>query len=233
MTEAATEAPDLRVLPALGTAKAIVLVLHGGAENGSSRIRPWSGPYVRMWTFALAVHAAGRKHGLEVAVVRNRVRGWNKPALDPVRDARWALAELERRRPGLPIMLIGHSMGGRVALRVADDERVRGVAALAPWTTEKDWVSPVAGVPVMIAHGLLDTVTKARDSYAFAVRAAEVTDVVRFELEGEGHALVRRTRTWHRLVQAFTLHALGLPHNDRLLTDALARKGDDRLRVRV
>lgn len=233
MTQAATEAPDLRVLPAIGKAKAVVLVLHGGAENGRSRIRPWSGPYLRMWTFALAVHAAGRKHGLEVAVLRNRVRGWNKPALDPVRDGRWALTEVERRRPGLPVVLVGHSMGGRVALRVADDERVAGVAALAPWTTDKDWVSPVEGVPVMIAHGLLDTITKPEDSYAYAVRAAEVTDVVRFEVSGEGHALVRRGPTWHSLVQAFTLHALGLPWTDPLLAKGLALTGDARLRARV
>lgn len=163
-------------------------------------------------------------------------RGWNKPALDPVRDARWALAELQRRHPGRPIVLVGHSMGGRVALRVADDEQVVGVAALAPWTTDKDWVSPIEGVPVLIAHGLGDVVTKPEDSYAYAVRAAAVTDVVRFELGGETHSLVRRSGTWHRLVRAFTLRAFGLPQDPQdaaVLADGLARTGDERLRVRV
>lgn len=233
MTEAATLAPDLRVRPARGTAKAVVLVLHGGAEHGSSPVRVWSGAYLRMWSFALAVHAAGRPHGLEVCVLRNRVRGWNKPALDPVQDARWALADVQRRRPGLPVVLVGHSMGGRVALRVADDERVVGVSALAPWTTDKDWVDPVRDVPVLIAHGLVDTITKPEDSYAYAVRASAVTDVVRFELPGESHALVRRTHTWHRLVRAFTLHVLGIPQQDAVLRAGLARTGDERLRVRV
>lgn len=233
MTEATTQAPDLRVLPARGETKAVVLVLHGGAEHGSNPVRLWSGPYLRMWSFALDVQRAGRPHGLEVCVVRNRVRGWNRPALDPVRDARWALADAQRRHPGLPVVLIGHSMGGRVALRVADDERVAGVVALAPWTTDKDWVDQVRGVPVLIAHGLLDRITLPEDSYAYAVRASAVTDVVRFELPGETHALLRRMQTWHRLVRAFTLHVLGVPQDDAALRRGLELRGDERLRVRI
>lgn len=233
MTETTAEAPGLRVLPARGETTAVVLVLHGGAEHGRSPVRSWHGPYLRMLPFALDILTAGRPHGVEVALLRNRVRGWNKPELDPVRDARWALADVARRHPGRPIALIGHSMGGRVALRVADDERVTGVAALAPWTTGKDWVSPVEGVPVLIAHGLLDRITTPESSYDYARRAATVTDVVRFELPGEAHAMLRRPRIWHRLVRAFALDALGLPQDEPLLSTARARTGDARLRVRV
>ncbi len=46
-------------------------------------------------------------------------------------DARAALVELERRFPGLPLVLGGFSFGSTVALRVAArDARVRGVVAL-------------------------------------------------------------------------------------------------------
>ncbi len=47
-------------------------------------------------------------------------------------DARAALDELERRHPGLPLLLGGFSFGSIVALRVASrEQRVRGVIACA------------------------------------------------------------------------------------------------------
>jgi len=46
-------------------------------------------------------------------------------------DARTALGELERRYPGVPLLIAGFSFGAVVALRVAASEaRVRAVAAL-------------------------------------------------------------------------------------------------------
>lgn len=227
------EAPSLRVMPARGEAKAVVLVLHGGAEASLDRVRGWSGPYLRMLPFARSVHAVGRPHGLEVCMLRNRVRGWNKPALDPVRDCRWALEEVRRRHPDLPMVLFGHSMGGRVALRVADDPRVLGVGALAPWTTDKDWVRPVAGKKVLVAHGTGDIITQPESSYEYARRASEVADVVRFEVAREGHAMVRRPATWTRLVRAFALDTLGISASEPLLRAAWGRPAEDRLRVRV
>lgn len=186
-----------------------------------------------MWTFGLDLLRAGRRHGVEVVVLRNRVRGWNKPALDPVRDARWALSEIRRRHPELPVVLVGHSMGGRVALHVADAGGIAGVAALAPWTPSADGVEAVRGVPLLLAHGLDDTVTTPEDSYAYAVRASAVTDVVRFELPGTAHSLLRRTLTWHRLVRGFTLQVLGIRAARGPLRSALDHRGDDRLRIRV
>lgn len=226
-----TRAPDLRILPTRGRTTAVVLVLHGGAEHGSEPVRRRSAAYLRMWTFGLDLVRAGRKHGVEVAVLRNRVRGWNEPTLDPVRDARWALSEIRRRHPAVPVVLVGHSMGGRVALHVADADGIAGVAALAPWTPSADGVAAVRGVPLLLAHGLDDTITKPEDSYAYAVRAAAVTDVVRFELPGAAHDLVRRTPTWHRLVRAFTLHVLGVQAAPGVLR--MDRSGDERLRIRV
>jgi dienelactone hydrolase len=122
-------------------------------------------------------------------------------------------------------------MGGGVALRVADDERVVGVCALAPWTTEKDWVSPVKGVKVLIAHGARDVVTTAVSSHDFARRAAEVTEVVRCELPDEGHAMLRRPAAWTRLVTGFVLDALGLPHRESWLCEAWALPTPQRLRI--
>ena len=233
VTKAAAEAPRLRLLSAGKRASAIVLVLHGGAEQSSDRVRWWSGPYLRMLTFGLDALRAGSSHGVAVALLRNRVRGWNEPALDPVRDARWALEVIRRRRPSAPVVIVGHSMGGRVALHIADDPAVVGVAALAPWTPAEDGVESLRGVPALIAHGLEDTITKPADSLAYARRAAAVTDVVRFELPGEAHSLLKRAAVWHRLVRSFTLHVLGLRPPGEPLRAALALPGEQRLRVRV
>ncbi|MPY96977.1 MAG: alpha/beta fold hydrolase [Actinophytocola sp.] len=227
----------LTVLRARTTVRAVALVLHGGAENGHDRIHPWSHAYLRMVPFARALHRAGRADGLEVRLLRNRVRGWNKPHLHPVHDAREALAEIRRDHPDVPIVLVGHSMGGRVALRVADDPSVVAVCALAPWTTEKDWVVPVTDVRVLIAHGTQDVITVPAASLEYAQRAGAVTDVVRAEVQREGHALLRRPGIWTRLVLEFTLDAAGLParngHREPLLTRAWDLPAPDRFRFRV
>jgi dienelactone hydrolase len=100
-------------------------------------------------------------------------------------------------------------MGGRVALRVADEPGVVAVCALAPWTTAKDHVDQLADTAVLIAHGELDTVTNPADSHAYAERAALVSDRVRhLVVSGEGHAMLRRARDWKLLVRRFVLDAL-------------------------
>lgn len=225
--------PSLQALPAETATSAVVLVLHGGAENGDDRVRPWSGPYLRMIPFALDLHGAGREHGIAVWQLRNRVRGWNKPELPAVADGRWALARIAERHPNVPIVVVGHSMGARVALRVADDPRVETVIALAPWTTDKDWVSPVSGVSIVIAHGDEDTVTTPKSSLAYAERATDVTNVARFEILRESHAMLARRRIWTRLVRSFTLDALDLPHGEPLVDETWALPQQHRLRLRV
>lgn len=208
-------------------------MLHGGAQHGSTAVRPWSPAYVRMLQLALVTHRAIARHGIEVRLLRNRVRGWNSPQRDPVSDGRWAMDGLRARHPDVPVGLLGHSMGGRVALRIADDPQVVALCALAPWTRETDWVSQLGCVRTLIAHGTDDSVTGPEDSYAYAKRAAEVTRVVRFELHGEGHRMVRRAGTWNRLVRAFAFDAFDLPTSDCRLADLRRDRPSDCLRIRV
>ncbi len=90
--------------------EAVVVILHGGAERGREAVAWWRLPVLRMLPFARAVE---RRAGDRLAVLRlkNRVRGWNGAATDPVVDARWALDRVRRVLPGVPIALVGHSMG--------------------------------------------------------------------------------------------------------------------------
>ncbi|APU16270.1 MULTISPECIES: alpha/beta hydrolase [Actinoalloteichus] len=194
--------------------RAVVLLLHGGRADSYRPARRTQLAYLRMIPFARVLHRVLRDRGVAVWLLGYRVRGWNAPDLDPVSDARWALAEIHARHPGARVVLVGHSMGGRVALRIADDPAVLGVGALAPWAEQGEPVAQLRGRQVLIAHGDRDQLTDPRQSFLLATRAVVVTDdVARFDVHGEGHAMARRAADWHRLVRDFVLGVLGLePH---------------------
>jgi predicted alpha/beta-hydrolase family hydrolase len=226
--------PSLSMWRSPEPAKGVVLVLHGGAEHGVSIVRPWRLAYLRMVPLARGLAAAGRSDGLHVALLRNRVRGWNAPALDAVRDARWALGRIKAEYPGQPIVIVGHSMGGRAALRVADDPAVLGVCALAPWTPVSEPAEAVAGRAVLIVHGTRDRITDPGASYAFGKRALpEASRLARFEVADDGHAMLRRCAVWTRLVSAFVLETLGLSAPGDLLESAWSKPRGERLRIPV
>src|SRR4051794_2983047 len=153
-----------------------------------------------MRPFARALHRAGRRDGLSVLTLHYRYRGWNGEEMSPVADAQWALAEVRARYGAVPVVLVGHSMGGRTVLRVAGDESVRGVAALAPWLFDTEPVDQLSGRDVLIVHGSRDRVTSPRASQRYADRArATAARVDYVPLRGESHAMLLRARTWHRL----------------------------------
>ncbi|WP_249124279.1 alpha/beta hydrolase [Saccharopolyspora erythraea] len=182
----------------------MVLVLHGGKIASHEPARGHHLAYLRMVPIARGIHRDNASAGAAVWSLRNRFRGWNEPVLDAVADARWALEELTARHPLAQIVLVGHSMGGRVALRVADAAGVTGVCALAPWIEDGEPAEQLADRSVLIVHGTADRVTSPAASAAFARRARAVTSAVRSEVvAGSGHAMLRRHGRWDRLVQHF------------------------------
>ncbi len=210
--------------------RAVVLVLHGGQEHSRKPATRWYPAYWRMIPFARDL---ARVPGLAVWQVLNTFRGWNDD-LSPVRDARQALDEVRRVHPGVPVALVGHSMGGRVSLLVADDSGVVGVCVLAPWTPEGEPVDQLAGRTVLIAHGDRDRTTDPALSYVYAERAKAVTDAVaRFDVRGESHALLRRYREWTQLVRRFTLGVVGVTPMAEDIALALAKPLPDGLAVPV
>ncbi|HEX2290332.1 MAG TPA: alpha/beta fold hydrolase, partial [Pseudonocardiaceae bacterium] len=174
--------------------RSIVLVLHGGQARSSTTVqRRTQLSYLRMVPFARFLHRRDGGRGLSVRILRYRYRGWDEPERHPVQDASWALAQLRGQHPEASIALLGHSMGGRAALRVADHAAVTAVCALAPWTMDDEPVRQLAGRSVLIAHGDREHTTDPRLSYRFAVRAKQVTSrVCRFDVLGDGHAMLRR-----------------------------------------
>jgi dienelactone hydrolase len=185
-----------------------------------------------MLPFARRLAAAGADRGLEVWMVHYRYRGWNAPDMDATQDALWALDEVARRHPGAAVVMVGHSMGGRAALHAAGHEAVRAVCALAPWLDGTDPVKQLAGRTVLIAHGDRERMTDPGESYAYAVRAKRVTDrVCRFDVHGDGHAMLRRARDWHSLVCRFVLGETGLEPLDPEITNAMRQPAPEGLRA--
>ena len=94
---------------------------------------------------------APRFPALQFVEVRYRIKSWRQ--LDGcVRDAREAIAATGAAR----ILVLGFSMGGAVALSVADDPRVEAIVGLAPWLYDGLDVSRARGKRLDVLHGSLD-----------------------------------------------------------------------------
>jgi pimeloyl-ACP methyl ester carboxylesterase len=198
----------LTVLAPSGPTLGVALVLHGGKSRSFEPVQATHMSPARMVPFARHLHAAGRKQGLAVWILRNSVRGWNGEDMTPLKDARWALARIRAEHPGVPIYLLGHSMGGLTAICAADEPGVDAVVALAPWLDDATPAAPVAGRKVLIVHGNKDRWTSPSASLRFARRAeAEAAELRYVSLLGVGHFMLRRVRLWHRLATGFLMKA--------------------------
>lgn len=201
--------PHLVRARALGRTRAVVLVLHGGksaSEEPTSRLNL---SVVRMVPFARRIRRATMFRGVAVWRLRYRVRGWNGTAQDPVVDARWALDEIRRRHGDVPVVLLGHSMGGRTALHVADDPSVCTVVGLAPWLSGSDPVRLAAGCTTALVHGDDDRITSLVSTLDYAKRAEKAgVDVAAVVLHGGEHFMLRRALLWHALGSALVREGL-------------------------
>jgi acetyl esterase/lipase len=201
---------------------AVVLVLHGGRAHSHEDGARKRLAYLRMLPIAWTLAGAGPA----VFMLRYRYRGWNGQAQDALRDARWALEEIGRRHPGLPVVLVGHSMGGRAALAAAGAPNVTAVCALAPWLDGSDPVTQLDGRTVLIAHGDRERFTDPRLSLDYALRAsARGVRICRFDVHGAGHFMLNRAGDWHSLVRRFVLGMIGIEPLDPEIANALQQTG--------
>ncbi len=206
----------------------IVVVLHGGRATSRESGEPKRLTYRRMVPFARALASVGPA----VFLLRYRYRGWNAAAKDPLHDAQWALDELRTRHPGVPVVLVGHSMGGRAALGAAGARNVVAVCALAPWLDDSDPVRQLDGRTVLIAHGDREHWTSPDASFAYALRAKERgVYICRFDVHGGGHFMVRRAGDWQSLVRRFVLGVLEIEPEDPVIANALRQPVPDGLRI--
>jgi pimeloyl-ACP methyl ester carboxylesterase len=183
--------------------RAAVLVLHGGKAKSRAAVDAGQLAVRRMHPFARDLAALG--DDLAVAQLRYRVRGWNDSGEDALADVAFALAALDARYDSVPVVLVGHSMGGRAALRSAGHPTVRGVVALAPWLPGTEPVDQLAGRDLVVLHGTRDRTTSPRASARFVTRAVPLARrAVCLHVPWSGHGMLSRASTWHRLTAAFT-----------------------------
>ena len=234
MTEPGAGRPDpgLEQRPAPAETRGIALFCHGGTVASIEPPRERALSVVRMRGVEQAVHRGTAHRGIVTALLRYRVAGWNGEAADAFHDVRWALDRLRTEHGAdVPIVLVGHSMGGRAALRAGGEPSVTAVCALAPWTPPGEPVMHLAGQTVAILHGLGDRWVPPRLSAEFAVRARRASArVARFTIPG-GHGMVRRSARWHRFVTDVVLAGTGLEPMPEAIATALRRPSPEGLAV--
>ncbi len=99
----------------------------------------------------------------------------------------------------MPVVLLGHSMGARTAVHVADHPSVVGVVALAPWLERTDPVRMLAGRHLIAGHGRRDRITSAAMTRAFVDQARGIAASAEYvDLGRSGHYMLRRAGDWNR-----------------------------------
>jgi predicted alpha/beta-hydrolase family hydrolase len=189
----------------------VVVVAHGGRSVSSEPTTGLQPAVLRMIPLARAIRRALRGSGAVVLRPRFQLRGWNGEQALPVHDLSGILDDISRRFGPVPMVLVGHSMGARAALRVAGHPGVTAVAGLAPWLPPGEPVAQLAGRRVLLVHGTADGITRPEDTSAYAVRARTVAEVTTVELRNGDHAMLRRASLWHSIAAEFAGSVLGRP----------------------
>ncbi|MDQ1661043.1 MAG: hypothetical protein QOJ68_1023 [Blastococcus sp.] len=203
--------PGLESHPASGDLRAIALFCHGGTATSEQPPRDYALSLIRMRAFEQFIRGTTADRGVGTVLLRYRVAGWNGSAADAYADVRWALDQVRAEHGAeVPVVLVGHSMGGRAALRAGGDDQVAAVCALAPWTPAEEPVDHLRGRTVTILHGTGDRWVPAALSERFALRArAHGVQVARFTTPG-GHSMVRGAGRWHEFARDTVLGATGI-----------------------
>ncbi len=207
-------APGLSHAPVVAP-QGVVLMLHGGADRGTKPVeKNTSLSWKRSRRMMREIEEQLNLAGVAVSLLRYRVKGWNAAPgrlPSPIPDARWALDQTRRSYPGVPVVLLGHSMGARTAVAVADDEAVVGVVALAPWLPKGEPVGVLTGRSLHAAHGRRDKITSARATAAFVERASRIGADAHFHDMGRvGHYMLRGVPRWNEFAVTRSLAVLGL-----------------------
>jgi pimeloyl-ACP methyl ester carboxylesterase len=187
----------------------VVVVLHGGRSVSTVPTTATQLSVVRMVPLARAIRRGLRGTGTVVWRPRLQVRGWNGAAASPVADLTALLDQIPGVFGSVPVVLVGHSMGGRAVMRVAGHPLVTAVAGLAPWLPPGEPTEQLAGRRVLLVHGDADHTTSPAESWAFAERARAVTATATIEIRGGEHAMLRRVGLWHKIAADFA--RLSLP----------------------
>jgi len=201
--------------------KGVVLVAHGGQASSTTPTSALQPAVLRMIPVAVAIRQALRGSGAVVQRPRFRVRGWNGAQASPVGDLNEALDAIAAEFGPVPVVLVGHSMGARAAVRAAGHPAVSAVAGLAPWLPPGEPAGQLAGRRVLLAHGTADSITSPAETWAFLEQARAVTEVAAVEVRDGDHPMLRRASLCHAIAAESAPAALGMTARDATLAAAV------------
>ncbi len=199
--------PSLTRYDAPARPRAAVLMLHGGKERSDLLVDGRSASWRRSRAMQHALSARVAATGVSTWLLRYRFRGWNGGA--PIEDAHWALDQVRAELGDVPVVLLGHSMGARTAVHVADRPSVVGVVGLAPWFPPGERVAALAGKALVAAHGRRDRITSYRATVDYVARARGVAAHAELHDMGPvGHYMLRNVAAWNALALSGSLGLL-------------------------
>jgi predicted esterase len=191
-----------------GRPEAIVLMLHGGRPTSRLAVDGRSASWRRSAWMQRSIAARAHEAGVGVWLLRYHQRGWNG-GTDRVADARSALGRVREEHGEVPVVLLGHSMGARVAVHVADDPSVVGVVGLAPWWSAQDPVRTLAGRSLVAAHGRRDRITSYAETERYVARARQVaTNATLRDMGPLGHYMITGADRWNAVALGSALTVL-------------------------
>jgi dienelactone hydrolase len=211
--------------------RGVVVVVHGGRSVSTTPTTATQLSVVRMIPLARAIRRGLRGTGAVVWRPRLQVRGWNGAAASPVADLTALLDQIPDVIGPVPVVLVGHSMGGRAAMRAAGHPLVTAVAGLAPWLPPGEPTGQLAGRQVLLVHGDADHTTSPAESWAFAERASAVTATATIEIRGGEHAMLRRINLWHTIAADFARISLAAPGSAQPARDSEVSAAFERARA--
>lgn len=193
-------------------AHGLVLMLHGGKEHSFQPVARRTASWRRTNWMLRSIRDPVHRAGVGIWLLSYTFRGWNIAAdslPSPVPDAQWALDEVRAAYGDLPVVILGHSMGARTGVAVADDPNVAGVVALAPWLPADEPVGTLRGKHLAAAHGRADKITSFGQTRRFVERAAQVAASTEFVDRGRvGHYMLRDIAGWNRFALSRSLGLL-------------------------